>query len=266
MDFLDFEYDGIRLSDLGFMVCTFSESGLETRPASGAAAFSTVPLFFGGRHALTGVSYPECLTASFSICKLPGNSREDSYVTEQERRTLVRWLARKEFLPFRPIRENESAVYYEGSFQMNEYVFNGRVIGYELTLITNRPYGFSQPVTYSFAIQEADGTYTIDDTSDEIGYLYADTKIICDADGALSITNSQEPDRQTDILGCRKGETITLKHPIIETSLISHKIQNDFDYNFPRIANSASSRENRFRFSLPCRVTMTYSPIRKAGV
>ena len=57
-----------------------------------------------------------------------------------------------------------------------------------------------------------------------------------------------------------------MEYPIISSSIPSHKIQNDFNYNFFRISNTEDKIVNDITFSIPCEVELTYSPIKKVGV
>ena len=68
------------------------------------------------------------------------------------------------------------------------------------------------------------------------------------------------------IANCKAGEVITIKYPIIKSSLPNHMIQNDFNWKFFRIANSLKDRVNELTISLPCTIKMKYSPIVKVGI
>jgi cellulose synthase/poly-beta-1,6-N-acetylglucosamine synthase-like glycosyltransferase len=103
-----------------------------------------------------------------------------------------------------------------------------------------------------------------DDTNERLK-AYPDVEIICKQDGNLVIHNSIE-DRDTVIKNCIAGEVITMKYPVIASSIQSHQIQNDFNYNFFRVANNYRDRVNKITFSLPCTMKISYNPIRKVGV
>lgn len=61
------------------------------------------------------------------------------------------------------------------------------------------------------------------------------------------------------------GEVITIDGPthIITSSLDSHKLYDDFNFEFFRIGNTINNRNNRISASLPCKLEFTYSPIIK---
>ena len=106
---------------------------------------------------------------------------------------------------------------------------------------------------------------SINDTSYEEGYIYPHTEIIVGEDGDLKIHNAIE-NRETFIANCVANEVITLDYPIIHSSVPSHNIQNDFNWNFFRVANTFGNSRNDLTISLPCTIKIKYSPIVKVGL
>lgn len=265
MFFKDFEYDGVKLSDMDFVICSFDGGrDMETVPNGGDLTFNTVSEYNGKHWLLTNSIYEEALTATFHICPDPCKFQLGDPIDEQTNRKIMRWLNRRTYNKFKPIIAG-SDVHFFGSFIVKGQLFNGNLIGYELTLQTDRPFGIGDPVTISFEIGQGE-TYSFEDTSDEIGYIYPKMEVTLKSAGTLNIYNSIEPEWGTTIMNCISGEKITFDHPMISTSMPSHKIQEDFDYNFPRICNTYTNNLNQMTFSLPCDVTMTYSPVRKVGL
>ena len=264
MFFYDFEYDGKRLSDFGFVVCSFNNSGLETRSIGSTLSFNTSPILSGGKFLLANVNYEEALSATFYICPNPCADDYSMYVSEDKHRQIVKWINRKKFLKFKPLRQKED-VFFEGSFNVQAQVLNGHIIGYELALTTNRPYGLLEAETHTFTLNNETDNYTIDADTDDNGYIYANCEITCLSSGDMNISNGIE-DRVTTILNCTSGEVISMSYPIISSSLPGHKIQNDFDYNFIRIASEADNQTNTFTSTLPCTIKLTYNPVRKVGI
>jgi len=62
------------------------------------------------------------------------------------------------------------------------------------------------------------------------------------------------------------GEQIFFHSPITPSSLTSHQIQEDFNWNFLRIANTFKTGKNDLTISIPCTIKITYSPIVKLGI
>ena len=113
---------------------------------------------------------------------------------------------------------------------------------------------------------------SLNDTSYEEGYIYPQMKIVIDNiddrpvnERNLTIHNSIE-NRDTYIANCKSGEVITLDYPVIQSSDSSHNIQNDFNWTFFRVANTYDNSRNDLVVSLPCSITIKYSPIVKVGI
>lgn len=113
---------------------------------------------------------------------------------------------------------------------------------------------------------------SLNDTSYEEGYIYPQMEItIGDIDDKpvnerkLTIYNSIE-NRETYIKNCTSGEVITFDYPVIQSSDLSHDIQNDFNWKFFRVANTYDNSRNDLVISLPCSIKIKYSPIVKVGL
>lgn len=264
---LDFEYDGQYLSDYGFVICNFGgSSDFDVVSAGSRITFNTVSRHRGKIHSLTGTKYEECVTATFDICKNP-ELYDDLTITNDEYRDIMRWLNRNEFLKFQLLNEDEAereTCYYEASFNVDKLMVNKVLYGMELTMETNKPFGHGQELSTSWTISDVTRTYVLSDMSDEIGYTYPSMTITCTQGGDLTIHNEME-DCTMVIKNCSAGKVITIDGTthIIESSLNSHDIYNDFNFEFFRIGNTISSRNNRITVSLPCKLVLRYTPIIK---
>lgn len=265
----DFEYDGHYLSDFGMVVCDFDGSnGMNVSGAGSVITFNTVPRKKGERNSLTSTQYDECITATFSIGKDPCEF-DDQHITNDEYRDLMRWLNRKEFLPFRAVEEGDDAdtCYFDASFNISKIKINERLYGLELTMITDKPFGYGMEQIVRWRITSSSTKYLLSDVSDEIGYIYPNVKIRCNKDGDLKLTNI-EAGSITQIKNVSFDEVITIDGDAlqIETSLNGHKIYDDFNYEFPKIVNSYNDRSNHFTASLPCNIEIRYRPIIKDSI
>lgn len=265
---LDFEYDGQLLSSYGFIICSFDggSSGVDVVSAGSKITFNKVSRNRGRIFGLSGTKYDECVSATFEICKNT-DLFDDLHIADDEYRSVVRWLNRREFLPFRVVDEDDdrSPRYYDASFNIDKIVVNKELVGLKLTMETNRPFGYGKTVTASWSVTSSTKSHTLSDTSDEIGYIYPLVVITCNAAGDLSIYNEMT-DCTTVVKGCSAGEVITFDGAtqIIQSSLDSHQsLHNDFNFEFPSIGNSVSSRSNKITISLPCSVVLQYAPIIK---
>ena len=260
----DFEYDGYSLSDFGYVLCHFGSEGLQTISNGSQITFNTVSTLSGAKYELTSTTYENCLESIFQICKKPCGT-DNVEITVDELRTLSRWLNRKGFHKFKILSDEHLDIYFEASFNISRIEMDGKLYGLELELRTNRPFALQEPKKIVIKNLEANGEKTIKDYSDVEGYIYPDMKITVNESGDLSIYNEIE-DRTTLISNCTIGEVITMRYPIIESSVAEHKIQNDFNWNFFRIANSFKNSVNKLVISLPCTIEITYSPAVKVGI
>ena len=260
----DFEYDGLNLSYFGFVICKFGSEGLEKTSNGSHINFNTVKMQNGAKYNLTSIEYEDCLGAIFQICKKTcGTDKEE--ISIDELRILSRWLNRTNFHKFKILSEEYIDIYFEASFNISKIEMDGKIYGLELEMITNRPFALHEPKKFMIKNLRENGENTIKDYSDVEGYIYPEMRITIHADGDLNIYNAME-NRTTKIKNCVAGETITMNYPIIESSIAEHKIQNDFNWNFFRIANRFKESVNKLTISLPCTIEITYSPAIKAGI
>ncbi len=264
MKAFDFEYNNKNLSDFGLIICSFGDKGLDTVSDGAKISFNAVPVQNGSKYELTSVEYEDCLETTIQICKhsCAGGVQE---ITEVEHRQLIRWLNRKKFLKLKILDEDHIDLYYEAIINISKIELDGKLMGLELEVLTNRPFALKDPriITIKNTIQ--DGKHFINDTSHEEGYIYPFVEITIAQNGNFNIHNAIE-NRDTYIANCKKGEVITMDYPVIQSSDSSHNIQNDFNWNFFRIANTFENSRNDLTISLPCSIKIEYSPIVKVGL
>lgn len=265
MKFYDFEYDGKTLTDLGYIICQFDAgSGTETISNGSNLTFNTVPADHHKKDYLVSSEYSESLTTTIQLCK-NDYIYDDKEITDDEVRELTRWLNRRKFEPLRLINDKGEDFFTKASFNVSCIYIGDTIYGIELQVTTNLPFLLQSEREIKIDCSTSNSSFDIYDNSEEIGYINAKAVIKMKASGNLTITNSIE-NRQTYIANCTTGETITLDYPIISSSLNNHKIQNDFNWNFIRIANTYRENKNTLTVSLPCDIVITYSPIAKIGL
>ncbi|MCI8579779.1 MAG: hypothetical protein HFH04_03395 [Dorea sp.] len=260
----DFEYDGLTLSDMGYMMCKFDSSSMQTISNGSQITFNTVSFLNGKKYELTDIAYDECLKTTFQICKNPCNN-DDLNINVRNLRDLVTWLNRKEFHKFKLLNEEYMDLYFESSFNVSTIEFGDNICGLELEMITNRPFALHEPISFTIKSVEQNTKKIISDISDEEGYIYPHTEIEILEDGVLTIHNDLE-NRTMEIKDCIAGEKILLDYPLISSSIQSHKIQDDFNWNFFRIYNTFRNNQNTLTISIPCIIKIEYSPIVKVGL
>lgn len=267
---IDFEYDGQYLSDYGFIICKFeTSSGATIADAGSKITFEKVARNRGKQFSLVNTKYEECVTTSFDICKNPDiyDDYDDRLISNDEYRDLMRWLNRREYLKFQVFDEDDNirdTCYYNVSFNVEKIKIADRLFGLRLTLESDKPFGYGQEQSVTWEFSDITVSKILSDMSDEIGYVYPDMRIYCNADGDLSIYNELENCTMT-IKNCQIGEVITVKgkEQIITSSYASHDIVNDFNFEFFKIGNTIDNRNNRISVSALCTITITYSPVIK---
>ena len=260
----DFEFDGKRLSSFGCVVVSFGDKGLDT--INGAEInFNTIPSFNGSKHHLVSTTYEDCLITTIQIAKY-SCATDIQEISSTEFREISFWLNRRKFLKFKILDEDHIDLYYMASVtSIGRIELDGRLMGLELHIMTNSPYAFKEPKIITIKNTKTNGAHYINDTSYEEGYIYPETEITINQSGDLKIYNAIE-DRTTFIGGCIAGEIITMNYPVITSSKSSHEIQNDFNWNFFRIANTYENSRNDLTISIPCTIKLKYSPIVKVGL
>ena len=266
MKAFDFSYgeNNKKLSDFGFIICRFGSGGLDTISNGAVVSFNSIPVQNGTKHELLGSTYEDCLESTIQICKNPCGGG-DMEIDQSTFRELTRWLSRRKFLKFKLLDEDNIDLYHEAIINVSRVEIDGRLVGLELEIHTNRPFAVKEPKIITVKNLEVDGKHSINDISHEEGYIYPYTEITVNADGDLKIYNAIES-RDTYIANCVAGEVITMDYPVIESSISSHNIQNDFNWNFFRVANTYENSRNDLTISLPCTIKIKYSPIVKVGL
>lgn len=267
MKTVDFEYDGVRLSDVGFQICSFDFKGRDTVSNGSVISFNTSSTRNGVKYELTSSVYEECLSTTFQICRDVCAYGDVLEISVEEIRNIMRWLNRKNYHKLR-FFDNDgefSGIYFMASFNVSKIEINGKVYGFELEMFTNRPFALQEPITVIVENDDIDEVRSIVSRSDDESSIYPNMQIVMNGSGDLDIYSITE-DRHMVIKNCSVGEVINIDYPIITTSLSSHNINNDFNWVFFRIATSFKNKETDFTVSLPCTITLTYSPIVKVSI
>ncbi len=154
--------------------------------------------------------------------------------------------------------------YYNVSFNVEKIKIADRLFGLRLTLESDKPFGYGQEQSVTWEFSDITVSKILSDMSDEIGCIYPSLKIICNDDGDFTIQNLTF-ETTTTIANCSDGEVITIdgNTQIITTSDDSHKVYEDFNYEFFKIGNTYNSRKNMISVNMPCVVEITYTPIIK---
>ena len=260
----DFEYGGESLSSYGYMICQIGSKGVETLSGGAEITFNTLAVHGGTKHEVVSIQYNDCLETTIQICKNPcGNDNME--ISVDEFRLLQRWLNRKGFYKFKILGDEYFGFYFEAKFNVKRIEFEGKVIALELDVKTNRPFALEETTRIIFENKVAGEEHLLIERSDVEGHIYPKTRIVVLQDGDLDIYNQIE-DRHTVITGCKNGDVIDMDYPLIFTSRNEHAIQNCFNWNFFRVANSYQNNLNRITMSLQCKMEIEYAPQISVGL
>lgn len=267
MQAYDFEYDGFVLSNYGYMICDFKASSNTFQTISNGAeiTFNTVPFRYGEINKITGHKYDQCLTTTFHICKIPCTDNSLQDISNEEIREISRWLNRENYHPLRMLCGDFQNMNFNATMKVSRVKMGTTTIGFELVVITDSSFAYGEEYVKTFQSNEYNWRQKVVNYSDSEGYIYPEFKIKILNGGLFQMINENE-NRVTVIKNCVEGEEILLDNPIITTSEENHKIQDDFNWNFPRMSNSNYMKaDNVYVMSLPSIVTMKYKPFIKLG-
>ena len=255
------------------MICSFeSKGGINTASTGAKIVFNTSPIYGGRRWILYDTKYDECVYTTFDICKIP-DMNESLYFSNDEYRDLMRWLNRTDgFHKFRiiPLDSDVENCYFNGSFNANKILLNGRIIGLRLTLNTDSPYGYGdeRKTTITTTRAQTDMERVIICESDNVGDIYVDMDITCNSSGNLIISNLTNG-CDFIIKNCTRGEIINVEanenHRIMSSLRNSgdNTIYNSWNKEFFTISRLLKSGINKMKISLPSTITFKYKPIIK---
>lgn len=261
----DFLYDGRALSEFGYILLMenseeqMDTSNMEIKNIKGARNDKSIGV---------GYQYGENLTATYLImkdfCEFPDDELD---LTDDDVSELTRWLCRKQYKWFKFIDDEDMGVadvWYQGYWTVKKEFVGDRVIGLQITLHTNAPYGYSRIVKHV----HADNQFSINIHTDEEGYIYPDVTITVQEDGDLEFTNVTEG-RVTEIKNCVAGETITILNADIQqigSTNTAHDWIHEYNYKYPRFAVSYGNLSNDFNINLEAEIIFEYREIRKVGL
>lgn len=267
MQFTNFEYDGISLSSKGMIVVSFDGMQDDAITTDSQRTFNSINLFRGKYQPFVSSIYEDRLEIEFSIGKnICSDEYNDFFFTVSQLESLQYWLNRPTAHKFKILDDPEySNIYWEGSFNMEWVKVGEKVIGVNLTFISNRPFALGDAQRYSASLNDGDELIRIIDSSSDEGTIVPDIEITLKEDGDLILTNSYgENDIKTIIKNCSTDEIISFSKLLQITSSDSeHKVMNDFNWVFPRIYNVYGNNINTFTTNLKCDCVITYNPIRK---
>lgn len=269
MQIVDFEYDGILLSSFNLIVCDFSGGGgFNTVSLGNKITMNKIKAANSNKNKSIGYKYDSVYSTTFQVGKF-GCYSEDNVISEMELNDIMRWLNRKMYAKFKVVYEDGSfsEVFYNGIFNVEAIKYGDEVIGLQLSFETDSPCAYMDEVTFEQVVN-INSPLILDDVSNETGYIYPNVKIEFLETGDLVINNEFDTNPVV-IKNGTKGEVVSINGDtkVVSTSFPTHStLPNDFNYNYLRVVNSYENVRNIFTTDLSCKLTITYSPIIKAGI
>lgn len=258
-----FMFDGKNsYTDFNLLVCNIGKEEDDTTSAGSKFTKKTHYSHTLKKWIYYGYEYEEHLTFTFDVIKNPCKTSNEAF-TSNDIQSITNWLMRtdgdKEFyLPDKNIR------FFGTCTNIDIKSVGEKKIGLSITLETNAPFGYSDlkecELSNSSTAQSAKTIYSY---STEEGKNFVDIKIECFHDTNVIIKNDYG---ELTINNCVKGEVITIngETKVITSSVGTHKIYNDFNFQYLYIDKG----NNYFEISGDDTfyVWITYRDIYKVGV
>lgn len=119
-----------------------------------------------------------------------------------------------------------------------------------------------EPPSTSANRVSTDSPFLLEDDSFITGTIIPDVEVRCRESGDLILTNEYTGTNMA-IKNCTQGEVITVNGSTLDisSSESSHKLYNDFNFNYLKIGNSYQDKVNSITSSIKCDLTIKYKPI-----
>ena len=261
----DFVFNNEKLSDHGFMICTF---GNESSWDGANIEFTTNQPSNSDSYNYYTYAYDAPLTCKFQICKnvCENNNQDEMYVTQDDYSDIMRWLQRTDgYYWFNFEQDGWEDVYYRVQVNVQPIQINGRTAGFDITLNMDAPYGYSQKLNKTFTLNSGD-KFDFKVYSDNVGVIYPKITITANNSGSIVLkTGCEEYNRTTIINNIVTGDVIILDERNDCYSGILNP--NNFNFEFPILANSYNDITTFFiNNGIDCDINIEYRHIRRVTV
>lgn len=264
----NFEYDNKQLSDYGFSVVSFNGSNNDTVSSGADITFKQVKAANSNIFNLYSSTYEEVFTAKIQIAKDPRKikSQNELHLSPIEVSKLQRWLCQKRYCKFKIDQDGYEKIYWNATFSSKQILVNGRILGLELSLCSDAPFGYYDEISIGFECKK-NIPFKLYDLSDEVGFIRPKVEITMIESGDFELKNSLD-DNIMKISNVSTNEVIEIdgKNQLVFSSIESHDIAKDFNFMYPKIINNYDTNLNIFTTNLDAEIIFKYSPIIKVGL
>lgn len=279
-----FSYDGISSETYNLIIGSFSGADNGTQDM-GNVDITTIKAPHSNNFLRANATYNNPLVITFSIVKMNCEDWSDYIFSEREIAFISRWLARKDYKKLKFHQDGWEDIYYNAILKVNQHMFGGECVGFDITATCDAPWGYDQEQTTNINAISGMADVLIYDDSDEIGELFPRVDIDVIDDCVIEITN-ETTGKTTKIRNCVAGEKIRLNNCSIESSEcipddtgntyrytgMHQTLFDDFNWKWPSIVNSFTpnntrdSRVNHYVVNGNCKVKLVWSSPRKAVI
>lgn len=270
MYYTHFTYNGQSTDEHDVIICSF-DGGNSEATSGGKIEITNVKAPNANTWSKTNAAYKEPLSFTFSICKNPclADSKEAFIFSPSDQIDIRRWLECKEYHDLCFDSEDMENIYFRSYITLTEQKQSGHIIGYNLTVTCDAPWGWSEKrIAHLYSQKDSSGKETgvveIFDSSEEIGSVTPYVELTAIDGGTIELHNENTNDT-TIIENCAAGEVITLTSSYrISSDRKEHEhLNDDFNWVFPRIQNSYKSNRNTFELG-NCTAKIIWREPRKA--
>lgn len=259
----DFIFDGASLSSKNLMICCIN--GNTPSKSGGDITFTTVRTPYSNRSQFYTSKYEEVLSFTFQIGKNECDSDID-YFTQSEQSALKLWLKRSDGYHWLKFVQEGFDVWFHAQFNLQpEYLF-GHVIGYNCTVVTDSPYGYSGTYTRSTTLSPGE-YYDIQNQSDNLGVIYPRVRITANGSGTVKLETDCSGSIETTVINAvHSGDIITLDGEYDYTEGVRYL--DFFNFVFPKISRTYSQDYTRIANTgtVPVSLLITYREIKEVDV
>lgn len=229
----DFNFDGTLLSSFNMAICSISGTG--ATQSGGDVSFTTIRPPYSNRDTFYVSKYDEVLSFTFQIGKDDCNSSTD-YFSPAEMSALKLWLKRSDGFHWLKFIQEGYDIWFHAKFNLQPEFFGGRVIGYNCTVTTDSPYGYTSEYTRTATLSSGD-YYDIQNQSDNLETIYPRIIITANETGSIKLeTDCAGKKDVTKISAVASGDVIILdgEYDYID----GVRYLDFFNYVFPKISRT----------------------------
>lgn len=259
----DFTFNGRKLTDSGFRICSFDGSEPTFTPS--AITFITSELPTNSRKHFVVSKREEPISMTFSIIRYecPDGVKPVDLKTDI---SIHKWLEREDgFHKLVFLESDYKDIYFNAQVNLTPHTLNGIIYGYDVTVVTDNAYAYGNEVECEFDTQ-ADIPCQMTTVSDRMGYIYPYIEITPKTDGNLAFNITEDANQSYTVFSSAKAnQTIKINS---ELYIIENydTVNDKFNWKFPRLLQGEEETVNTITTTLDCHVVIKYVPLKAVSL